>query len=86
MDKTIAKGDSVSVIEHGVTSSCVVAHAYSNDRLAVEYSGIFIMADRIPGSDTFELSGIPATASEAPTFNALVATVETTTTVTKDEV
>ena len=65
-------------------NSYEVAHDFQNGRAIIIYEGLYVLVDRIQDG-RFELSGEPARDSEKPVLNALVATVETKVTVTKDD-
>lgn len=50
---------------------CKVLHEFHPGRLIVDYDGLCVLVDEVGG--TWMLSGRPATASEKPVLNALVA-------------
>lgn len=73
----------IKILDEGGAEFTVAAE-FGPDRVIAFYRGTYTFADRI-SADEFELSGIPARpGAEKDTLNALVATVETTLTVTKD--
>lgn len=62
-----------------------VVHAFGDNRAIINYDGLYVLVDRVGGTDQFELSGEPARESEKPILNALVATIKDSVTVTKTD-
>ncbi len=59
-----------------------IAHDFGNGRVVVNMEGIYAFVKREPGTDYWTEDGEPVRSNEKTIFNALVATVENTTTVT----
>jgi hypothetical protein len=65
----------------GDSRSFVVEHWFSEDRAIIQFEGIYALVDRT-GGDVFELSATPASEFEAAVLKPLIASIQTTTTVT----
>jgi hypothetical protein len=63
-----------------------VVHTFGDNRAIINYDGLFVLVDRVAGTDQFELSGEPARGeNEKPVLDALVATIKDSVTVTKSD-
>lgn len=74
----------VSITDNGQTDMADLVYDFGTSRAILLYRGIYVMADMRNGA--WELSSEPARPGQELTIHAqFVATVKTTTTITKDE-
>jgi hypothetical protein len=63
-----------------------VVHTFSENRVIVDYDGLYALADRDAGRGTWDLSGVPATPAESAVLSTFTEEARDVTevTVTKD--